>query len=416
MNQATTIAKARSADLAFAAAPGTEPPLGLPPDLAAGKRVTVLAVHHVEVGGIVYRGGAEKYTHTVIRALLECGARVHVGYSGTSIYDDLLDSAHPRQLTVERTNWIDANLSGDARLHVRTILDRRRWLRSTRADTVFVVQQAGGGAFGASILAARSLGMRVVVSARQQPMAIPEGSTRLQWRRRLPAIAAGAIIFNSSKVADAYAAEYRWPAEKFHVIPNGERADFPPRDFSHPRRILCVGRVTEAKGADVLLAAFERIAPRFADARLIFVGDGPDVPALRARAAALGLEGRVRFAGHMRDRDAFFTEADICVQLSRRESMSNSVLEAMARGLPCVVTDVGGMTELVVDGQTGFVVSPGDALAATGAIQRLLESADLCRRMGTAGQVRVRERFDIRRVMERTVSVAVHSGSREDRE
>lgn len=403
MNQTSAIAKSCTADLAFAAAPGLEPPLGLPPDLAAGRRVTVLAAHHVEVGGIVYRGGAEKYTRMIIRALLECGARVHVGYSGTSIYDDLLDCAHPRQLTVERTNWIDANLSGDARLHLRTIFARRRWLRSTRADSVFVVQQAGGGAFGASILAARSLGMRVVVSARQQPMAIAEGSRRLHWRRRIPAMAAGAIIFNSRKVADAYGAEYGWPAEKFHVIPNGERVDYPPREIAHPRRILCVGRVTEAKGADVLLAAFERIAPRFADARLIFVGDGPDVPALRARAAASGLDGRVRFAGHLRDRDAFFGEADICVQLSRRESMSNSVLEAMARGLPCVVTDVGGMTELVVDGQTGFVVSPGDSLAATGAIQRLLESADLCRRMGRSAQARVRERFDLGDVMGRSI-------------
>ncbi|MBI5763505.1 MAG: glycosyltransferase family 4 protein [Planctomycetes bacterium] len=403
MNQPFANTQTRAADFAFADAPGMEPLLGLPPDLAAGRRVTVLAVHHIDVGGIVYCGGAEKYTRTVIRALLECGARVHVGYSGNSIYDDLLDCAHPRQLTVERTNWIDVNLSGDARLHLRTMLQRRRWLRSTRADTVFVVQQAGGGAFGASILAARSVGMRVIVSARQQPLAIPDGSPRLYWRRRLPAMAASAILFNSRRVADAYAADYRWPAEKFHVIPNGERADHPPREISHPRRILCVGRVTEAKGADVLLAAFERLAPRFADARLIFVGDGPDMKALRARATAQGLASRVRFAGHQRDRDAFFAEADLCVQLSRRESMSNSVLEAMARGLPCVVTDVGGMTELVVDGQTGFVVSPGDALAATGAIQRLLENADLCRRMGRAAQARVRERFDLGDVMRRTV-------------
>ncbi len=382
----------------FAAAP-----YGLPRDLAVRRRVAVLAVHHVEVGGVVYRGGAEKYTRCVIRALLECGARVHVGYSGTSIYEDLLDTAHPRQLTVERTNWIDANLSGDARLHLQTIMARRRWLRSTRADTVFVVQQAGGGAFGASILAARSLGMRTVVSVRQQPMELPEGSMRLHWRRRLPAVAARAILFNSRNVAEAYAEAYHWPSGRFQVIPNGERVIGAGRDYSHPHRFVCVGRVTEAKGADVLVEAFALVASRFADARLTFVGDGPDVGALQARVTEHGMNGRIRFAGYQHNRDAIFSEADMCLQLSRRESMSNSVLEAMARGLPCVVTDVGGMTELVVDGQTGFVVSPGDAAAAARAMERLLEDAELCRRMGCAGQARVRERFDLCDVMGRTV-------------
>jgi len=380
--------------------------------IGTGRRVVLLAVHHVEVGGVTYTGGAEKYIRTTLKALLASGAEVHVGYSGTSIYGDLLDRACPKTLTVERTNWLDESLSGDARLNWRVIRNRRRWLRSCGADTVFIVQQAGGGAFGASILAARSLGMRTVMSVRQQPEPLPESAgifpglwqRRLAWRGKLPAHCCDAIVFNSARVADEYAFNYNWPARHFHVIPNGERASHLLRPYcGPPRNIAAVGRVSHAKGADTLLEAFALLARDFPFTKLAYYGDGGFINHLRQKADELHIGSRVSFLGYRRWRESIFPFIDICVQLSRRESMSNSVLEAMAYGIPCVASSVGGMPELIEDGVTGMLVPPDDPRAAAATIRRLLADPPLASAMGRAAVLQVKHRFNLDEVMRRTV-------------
>jgi len=428
--------------------------------IGAGRRVLVLAVHHVDVDGLRYHGGAEKYILTAVRALLNCGASVHVAYSGTSIYDDLIaetgrgrlrsglrTSGSPgRQaerrceravfkqlLSVERTDWINDALAGDARLELGTILRRRRWLKTTDADTVLAVQQAGGGAFAASLVAARSLGFRVVSSIRQMPEPLPAAiggrrlgllpspqlwRRRLIWRRRIPALCCAAIIFNSRRVAEMHVGQYDLPRARIRIIPNGEtvaaRTEPRPHNLSNApgaldrqARIATVGRLTEAKGADTLLEVFALLARRHAGVRLIYVGDGPLLGDLQARAENLGLRDRVRFDGYQRDHDAIYRNVDVYVQMSRRESMSNSVLEAMARGIPCVVADVGGLPELVADGTNGFVVPPESATACAEAISRLLEEPALYDRMSRASKDRVRTCFDLATIMQQTAQVVL---------
>jgi glycosyltransferase involved in cell wall biosynthesis len=388
---------------------------------AKGRRVVLLAVHHVQVDGRTYTGGAEKYIQTVVRSLLEAGARVHVGYSGTSIYHELLEAHHPKQLTVEHTGWLDAALSGDSRLRLSKMLDRRRWLRASRADTVFAVQQAGGGAFAASLVAARSLGVRVVASLRQSPEPLPAARSksrfgiikvpglwrqRLIWRKRLPAKMCHALIYNSRTVAHAYEAIYGFPVSRRHVIFNGENRDAAMAP-SHrlPVRIASVGRVTEAKGADVLLDAFSIVARRHPEAKLTYFGDGELIPRLTSRAAERGLGQRVSFAGYVPSRSEIFGSIDICVQPSRRESMSNSVIEAMARGIPCVVADVGGMRETIVDGESGFVVPREDAPACADAICRLMADRERYANFSRAASARAKKEFDLRVLMRKTVKV-----------
>jgi len=378
----------------------------------------VLAVHHVEVDGMTHTGGAEKYALTVIQALLDAGANVHVGYSGTGIYHELLDSYDPRHLTVERTGWISEALAGDARLRLRTLRERRRWIRATGADTLFAVQQAGGGAFGVSLAAGKSLGLRVVASLRQFPDAPPAPTgkrwfglvpspelwrRRLIWRRRLPAMCCDALIYNSRRVAQAYHSTYGFPNGRARIVHNGE---FPcDRRPALPRalRIAGVGRVTTAKGADVLLDAFLIVARRHPECSLTYYGDGVLIPTLRAKAEEHGLADRVRFAGHRTDRDEMYAGMDILVQSSRRESMSNSVIEAMARGIPCVATDVGGTAEAIIDGQTGALVPPNDPAACAEAVCRLLDEPDRRERFADAAIARARSRFDIRSLMRKTV-------------
>lgn len=391
---------------------------------ARGRRIVLLAVHHVRVGERIYTGGAEKYIQTVIRALLDAGASVHVGYSGTSIYEELLEAYHPRRLTVEQTGWINESLSGDARLRLSLLRDRRRWLRATAADTVFAVQQAGGSAFCASLLAARSLGLRVVTSIRQSPEPPPPASSkrwfgivptphlwrrRLILRRRLPALFSHAVIYNSSRVASAYEEQYHFPANRAVVIPNGElsHADDAAQRRSIPTRIASVGRVSRAKGADTLLEAFAIVARRHPEVKLTYYGDGEMIPSLAEKAKSAGLNDRVSFAGYVSSRPEIYKAVDICVQPSRRESLSNTVVEALTRGIPCVVSDVGGMREAVVEGENGYIVATEDANAYAGAISRLISDREQYVRFSRSAMLHARREFDLRKRMRETVKVVL---------
>jgi glycosyltransferase involved in cell wall biosynthesis len=226
---------------------------------------------------------------------------------------------------------------------------------------------------------------------------------RLIWRRRLPALCCDALIYNSRRVADAYHSTYGFPNGRARIVHNGEfpcdRRPAPPRAL----RIAGVGRVTIAKGADVLLDAFLILARRHPECSLTYYGDGDLIPTLRAKAQEHGLADRVRFPGHWADRDEMYAGTDILVQPSRRESMSNSVIEAMARGIPCVATDVGGTAEAIIDGQTGTVVRPNDPAACAEAICKLLDEPDRRERFADAAIARARSRFDIRSLMRKTV-------------
>jgi len=405
------------------------------PTVTEQRRVAVLAVHHLRAGGFQQMGGAEKYAREVVAALLESGAAVQVGYSGDSIYDDLADRADSNRLTVERTDWLNEHLSGDGRIKPGVVWQRRRWLRERQIDTLVAIQQNGGGAFACALIAGRMLGLRVVSSIRQQPIA-PPGATgkrwlgvipspelwrrRLVWRRRVAQACCDVLIFNSRAVADAHHALFRQDRRRERIIPNGEalshdlrpsvspamdqpealeracgdgrtslsspplsppslalRAGNTPDPIrsigDHPPvRLASVGRITEAKGADLLLEAFGRLAPVHPRATLTYYGDGPLIPTLRERAARLGVSERVRFAGYCDDREAIYAGIDVYVQPSRRESMSNSVVEAMARGIPCVVADAGGLPETVDYGRSGVIFPSGRPERCAEAIDRVL--------------------------------------------
>lgn len=210
------------------------------------------------------------------------------------------------------------------------------------------------------------------------------------WRR------AAAVVANSDGLAEL--ARRFAPDVPVTVVPNGvdaglfRPADAPSPPSPAPLRLLVVGRLVRQKGVDLILEAMAR-TPVPLD--LTVVGDGGARPALEAQAAALGLQTRVRFAGWL-ERTALpdaYRAADLFVFPSRDEGMPNVVLEAMATGLPVAATDIAGNRDLVVDGETGFLLPVDDVAALTAALERLAANPDLRRRMGAAGRRRVVERF-----------------------
>ncbi len=172
------------------------------------------------------------------------------------------------------------------------------------------------------------------------------------------------------------------------------------RDPAAPVRLLSVGRAVEKKGHDVLLDALARL-PADCAWTLDLVGGGPLLPALRRRARALGLEGRVRLRGALAQEDllALYRDADLFVLASRvaadgdRDGLPNVLMEAQSQRVACLASAVSAIPELIRDGETGTLVAPGDAAALARALQALIRDPVRRQRLGTAGEVRVRRHF-----------------------
>jgi glycosyltransferase involved in cell wall biosynthesis len=145
------------------------------------------------------------------------------------------------------------------------------------------------------------------------------------------------------------------------------------------------GRLVASKGVDVLLHAATLLS---VPARLLIIGDGPERIALEQMAHRLGLGGRICFAGFRSDVRALLPALDLLVVPSRTDGSPLVVLEAMAAGLPVVVSAVGGLPDQITHGQQGLLVPPDDSAALAIALTRLLGDAALRVRMGAAGRRR----------------------------
>ncbi len=207
---------------------------------------------------------------------------------------------------------------------------------------------------------------------------------RFVWRR------AAAVVANSDGLREL--AQSAAPDVSVSVIPNGvdtEQFHPPPepRSADGPVRLLFVGRLVHQKGVDVLLNALATLRPDH-DLTLTIAGDGPDRSTLAQQASELGLTDRVEFLGWVARPDLpdLYRSADVFVLPSRDEGMANSLLEAMATGLPVIVTSVPGCAELVPDGTAGTVVAPDAVEPLVTALTRLFDDAPLRRQQGDAAR------------------------------
>jgi glycosyltransferase involved in cell wall biosynthesis len=157
-----------------------------------------------------------------------------------------------------------------------------------------------------------------------------------------------------------------------------------------------VGRIMPEKDLVTWLRAAALVAKRFPLAQFVLVGEGKDdgtLGELRRLASELGIADRTHFPGYRSDLLPVYAAFDIFVLSSRREGLPNSILEAMALGLPVVTTDVAGAKELVVDGKTGYVLPQGDVQGIAHALIELVENEVLRRQMSKAGRERVEREF-----------------------
>ena len=175
---------------------------------------------------------------------------------------------------------------------------------------------------------------------------------------------------------------------------------------ARPARILTLARLGPAKGSEVLVRAFAAIRGRHDGAVLVLAGDG-DPRAVRALAGALGVAESVHLPGWVdpQARDALLATGTVFTLPSRTEGLPMGMLEAMAHGLPVVMTPVGGVPDVVRDGETGRLVPVDDAPALAAALDGILSDPGRAREMGLAGRALVDDTSRLDRVADRVGDV-----------
>ncbi len=205
-----------------------------------------------------------------------------------------------------------------------------------------------------------------------------------------------------------------FPSGRIAHIPNGVDLDcFRPdptarsaearRRLGLPPGLLVVyaGRLDAQKGLHTLIAAMRAPGAAMSEARLVLLGDGPQRAELERSVLQDGLGNRVMFRGAVEEVAPYLRAGDVFVLPSLGEGMPNALLEAMASGLPCVATAVGGCRDAIAHGDTGLLVPPGDAAALREALERLARSAATRERLGEAARQVAATRFSLVSMVER---------------
>ncbi|HUG94323.1 MAG TPA: glycosyltransferase [Planctomycetaceae bacterium] len=219
------------------------------------------------------------------------------------------------------------------------------------------------------------------------------------------------LVANSQAVADFYR-QQGFPAERIAVIPNGvEVPDADPTfdraaalaKFDIPPEAAVIGyagRLARQKRVKDLIWGFQLLR-QVVDRPVYFliVGDGPERSRCERWGRSFGCTHLLRFAGHRDDAERLIGLFDVAWLASDFEGLSNFIMEAMARGIPVVASDIPPNRELVVDGETGFVVQVGDSVGFSQFTDRILADPDMARRLGEAGRKRMREEFSVERMV-----------------
>jgi glycosyltransferase involved in cell wall biosynthesis len=222
------------------------------------------------------------------------------------------------------------------------------------------------------------------------------------------------LIAVSPQVRDDLVALGVAPREKFAVVRLGieleerVRADAETREATRtllgipPDAFVVgwIGRMTGVKNTDDVLAALRLLRDRDVDAYLLMVGDGPDRERVERRAHELGIVKRCLFVGYQEEVARWYAAFDAMILPSVNEGTPVSAIESLAARRPVVATRVGGVPDVVEEGEDGYLVEPGEPDALADRLERLAADPELRERMGDHGRARVLERYAVARLVD----------------
>jgi sugar transferase (PEP-CTERM/EpsH1 system associated) len=280
------------------------------------------------------------------------------------------------------------------------IRDLYRLFRRERPD---IVHTHAWGTLVEGLVAARLARVPFVIHGEHGTLQL---RAHQRWVQRRAWASADQVLSVSSRLAERIARETGFPLSRIRTIRNGvdlSRFAHISREDARARLgiggggplAVAVGRLVPVKDHMMLLEAMALLRRDDVDVTLAVAGDGPLQSALVERASTLGIGNCIRFLGHRDDVDVVLAAGDIFVLSSASEGLSNTILEAMAAGLPVIATRVGGADEMVEDGVTGLLVPPHSPQELASAMATVLRDAPHRRLMGSAGRARVEAEFSL---------------------
>jgi len=332
---------------------------------------------------------------------------------GEELFDHRVCATRGFDPGLARRQQLDGKVCAAGRQDQRFQFPLFRLARIMKAYRPHIVHSRNWGAIEA-IPAARLAGVPVVVHSEHGYELDMLGG--LPGRRRLlrRALYAWAdAVFTVTGELRSYHAQQAWVScERIRVIHNGvDTRRFAPRPelradlrqrYGLPVNgfvVGAVGRMVPIKDHATLLKAAEAMAARGADVHVVLAGTGPELERHQRYVADSALAGRVRFLGACDDIPAVLNALDVFVLPSISEGMSNTLLEAMASGLPAVATRVGGNPVLIEEDRTGWLFPPGDVPELTARLECLARHAGLRGELGAAARERAISHFSFERMI-----------------
>ncbi len=237
--------------------------------------------------------------------------------------------------------------------------------------------------------ATRGLGVPVILSERNDPVRGCTGKLQ-RLARNISYSLSNGIIFQTEEARSCFHKRIR---KKATVIPNPVKEGLPVADIENREKIVvAAGRLTEQKNYPMMLKAFSVFNRKQPEYKLHIYGDGEMKDSLQEYAQKLGLEQQVEFKGLVQDLHNRMVRAGMFVLSSDYEGISNSLLESLSMGVPCISTDCpcGGSSYLIKNGENGLLVPVGNAEKLAEAMIKVAESDEYAMKLGSAAR-KIRE-------------------------
>lgn len=346
-------------------------------------------------------GGAHVHVADLATEMQKRGLAVHVFVGGNGPFCNMLASRK-----IAYTSVPNMVRQIDPLQDTRAYFQLKRMLGEFNPDLVHV-HSSKAGVLGR--LACRSLKIPCVFTA--HGWAFTEGiSSRKKTlykhiERRLAPLAHTIITVSEYDRDLALANKVGRPGQLATVI-NGVRdtaLSKTPRQAGAPARLIMVARFDEQKDHATLIKALSTLNTQ--NWQLELIGDGPLKAGAMQQAKEAGLEHKIHFAGSRNDVPARLAAADIFVLSSHWEGLPLSILEAMAAGLPIVASHVGGVSETIIDGETGYLARRSDARDLAAKLEALIQDPDLRSRLGARARELYEEKFGLEQMVAKTHDV-----------
>jgi len=249
----------------------------------------------------------------------------------------------------------------------------------------------------------------IIASERNLPEIGKDKTAYQIYIDRFLSLFSDAIICNSMK-ASITLRRYAFNGNKLYTVYNGIRTDnyvYISRVMTE-RKIPVIGtvcRLSPQKNIKLFIDMAHSLLKQGYDLKFMIIGDGPDRRNLENYAQSLGIRNRILFTGDQSDVRKFLSNMDIFVLTSSYEGMSNALMEAMATGLPVIASNVGGNSELIIDGKTGYLFQSNNLGQLVEKVAYLLNYPDSAKDLGEQGRERIINDFSADKMVENTVTI-----------